>query len=110
MEIEDYHRQLFNAGHQVEMHDFAALDANSKLARAEEENEQYQQHIDQLEAVVTEMEATILELQKSGNTQEGSKEGPRDSRDTPPLPVKKRERIPKMPSKPNRLKIAHVGA
>jgi hypothetical protein len=63
MEIEDYYRQLFNASHQAELHDFAALDANSKLAHAEEDNEQYLRHIEQLEAVITELEATILELQ-----------------------------------------------
>lgn len=63
MEIEDYRRQLFNAGHLAEMRDFAALDANAKLARAEEDNEQYQQHIDQLEAVIADMEATILRLE-----------------------------------------------
>jgi peptidoglycan hydrolase CwlO-like protein len=59
MEIEDYSRQLFNARHQAEVHDFAALDTNSKLAHVEEENEQYQQHIEQLEAEITELETTI---------------------------------------------------
>ena len=63
MEIEDYYRQLFNASHRAELRDFAALDAASKLEHAEEDNEHYLQHIQKLEAVITEMEATILELQ-----------------------------------------------
>ena len=64
MEIEDYHRQLFNANHLAEVRDFAALDANSKLVHAEEDNEQYQHHIEQLETVTTEMEARIQELEQ----------------------------------------------
>jgi len=64
MEIEDHCRQLFNASHLAEVRDFAALDANSKLAHVEEDNEQCQQHIEQLEAVTTEMEARIQELEQ----------------------------------------------
>ena len=64
MEIEEHYRQLFNASHQAELRDFAALDANSKLVHVEDDNEQCRHHIEQLEAVTTEMEARILELEQ----------------------------------------------